>query len=63
MYNFALNHDHKFGPIIVIKNVQVSKQKGTCKFFLNGLNGTIFMKYTRAHKKIENIWCTFDKEK
>lgn len=33
MYNFALNHDHKFGPIIVIKNVQVSKQKGHMQIF------------------------------
>ncbi len=33
MYNFALNHDHKFGPIIMIKNVQVSKWKGHMQFF------------------------------
>jgi hypothetical protein len=34
MYNFALNHDHKFGPIIVIKNLQVSKRKGHMQIFL-----------------------------
>jgi hypothetical protein len=51
MCNFALDHDHKFGPIIVIKDVQVSKRKGHMQ------------KKFEWFEHMEPFLCTFDKEK
>jgi len=58
MYDFVLNHDHKFRTIIVIKHVQVWKiQKGTfikdSKMVLK--HGTLHVKHTTIQKKLKTF--------
>jgi hypothetical protein len=65
IYNFILNHDHKFKTIIMLKDVWISKSIKICIFifWIFGTHGSFFVEYIGVHKKNEIIWWTFDNEK
>jgi hypothetical protein len=66
IYNFTLNHDYKFKTIIVFKDVWVLKFKRVYAFLFfecfEHMDPFLWniLKFT---KKIQMIWCKFDKKK
>jgi hypothetical protein len=67
IYNFALNHNHKFQNITIIKTfkhkinniiVDVPKIFNTSATKITHV--ALFMKYFIAHNKFQNIWWRFN---
>jgi hypothetical protein len=65
IYNFTFNHEYKFKTIIVFKDIRILKSKRVYVFFfwMFWTHGSILVEYIKIHKKIENIWWTFNKGK